>query len=292
LFTASATVWTAATDSITLKSHQRKIVNYRYTKHLDSTIFYFKLALPIATEANDSIVLFWLHKNLGDAFEHHHYLDSTLHYYKICEQLIPRKNYSLKSFLLGDKAYTYQLLYDYDKSTELSLQALDAAYLAGDSTAVVSSMLNVANDFAFLKMNQEANLYYLKATGTAARTANKKLIEYSLRGYGKYLLETAQWQKGYEFLRKSELLATTNRDSISMAFNWFHLSSYFWEIKQLDSCFYYGTKAEKVWEDRLETIDLSHVCYHLGNCYLKLGQTKKAIHYLTSRTSCVRRQLF
>ncbi len=252
----------------------------RYTKHLDSAVYYFNLVTPIAKQKNDSIILFWAHKNLGDAYEHHQHLDSTLHHYKICETLIAPTNHSLKSFLLGDKSYTYKLLYDYDKSTELSLQALDEAYLAGDSLRVVSSLLNVATDFADLDLRKQATLYFTKAIGTATRVGNTVMLEYSLRFYAKFLLEKDNWKNSYGLLNRTRTLALINSDSISLAFNWFYLSSYFWKAKQLDSCFYLGKKAEKVWEARAEKIDLSHVCYQLGKCYLELGQLPEATHYL------------
>lgn len=256
------------------------MVQFRYTRFLDSVQHYFALAKPMAKNANDSVSIFWIHKNMGDAYEHHQYLDSTLQYYEICEGLIPSGNYSLKSFLLGDKAYTYQLLYDYEKSTQLSLQALDAAYLAGDSTMVANNMLSVASDFSFLKMAKQATLYHQKAIRTSANTGNSVMIEYSLRGYGKYLVDSKDWQQAYGYLKKAEKLAATNSDSISMAFNWFHLSNYFWKAKQFDSCFYFGKKAEKLWEFRVENIDLSHVCHHLGKCYLQLNRIDEATYYL------------
>lgn len=268
------------TDSTRLKSYQNKLRELRYTKHLDSVVYYFNLVSPLALQKNDSVALFWAHKSLGDAYEHHQHLDSTLHHYKICEKLIPTTNHSLKSFLLGDKAYTYKLLYDYDKSTELSLQALDEAYLAGDSNRLVSSLLNVATDFADLDLNKQATYYFTNAIGTATRAGNNVMLEYSLRFYAKFLLETSEWKKSYVYLKRTASLALLNSDSISLAFNWFHLSSYFWQAKQLDSCFYFGKKAEKIWEARAEKIDLSHVCYHLGKCYLELGKLPEATHYL------------
>lgn len=256
------------------------MVQFRYTRYLDSVQHYFSLAKPLAQNAHDSVALFWIHKNMGDAYEHHQHLDSTLHYYAICGSLIPKGNHTLTSFLLGDKAYTYQLLYEYEKSTELSLQALDAAYLAGDSTMVASNMLSVASDYSFLKMLPQASRYYQKAIQTSMRSGNPIMIEYSLRGYGKFLVDTEDWRQAYSYLKKAEKMALANKDSISMAFNWFHLSSYFWKAQQVDSCFYFGKMAEKLWEARVEKIDLSHVCHHLGKCYLQLNRIKEASHYL------------
>ncbi|NOS92157.1 MAG: hypothetical protein HOP30_09560, partial [Cyclobacteriaceae bacterium] len=165
-------------DSTRVKNYQKKMVEFRYTRYLDSVLHYFSMAKPLAQNAHDSVALFWIHKNMGDAYEHHQHLDSTLHYYEICGSLIPKGNHTLTSFLLGDKAYTYQLLYDYEKSTELSLQALDAAYLAGDSTMVASNMLSVAGDYSFLKMLPQASRYYQKSIQTSVRSGNPIMVEY------------------------------------------------------------------------------------------------------------------
>ncbi len=125
---------TKSTANYSFKYYDNKLVEYRYTKYLDSAIYYFNKSLYLALKQNDSVSVFYLYKHLGDAYEHHGFIDSTFRMYNICEKYIPVSNFRLKAFLLHDKAYTYSLLYNYDKAAELTLQALKLAKKIGRQT--------------------------------------------------------------------------------------------------------------------------------------------------------------
>ena len=257
-----------------------KLVAYRYTMHLDSALFYFNKALPIALQAKDSITIFYLYKHLGDAYEHHKYIDSTFRMYNICERYIPVNNYKLKSFLLNDKAYTYTLLYDYDKAAELTLQALELAEKSGDKREVASASISVAEGFSTMNLNKQAEQYYQQSITVAQRAKDTGMLSYSYRYHGVHLLKNKQWQQAFLNLTKAKDISILLKDSISLAFVWHHLADYYWNFKQTDSCFYFAKKAEGVWERRAEYIDVSAVCMQIGSFYLQLGNFKEAGLYL------------
>ena len=93
---------------------------------------------------------------MGDAYEHHKYIDSTFKMYDICEKYIPVNNNKLKSFLLNDKAYTYTLLFDYDKAAELTLQALALAKKSGNKREIASTSISFAEGFSTMNLNKQA----------------------------------------------------------------------------------------------------------------------------------------
>lgn len=267
-------------DSILLDNYRKKIIVYRYTKHLDSAVYYFKKALPIAVKQNDSIALFYIHKTLGDAYEHHHFIDSTLFLYEKCEQLIPKGNIKLKSFLLNDKAYTYRLLYDYDKSAELVLQAHKIAEESMDKREIASTALGVADGFLIMKMDKQTDLYFNKAITIGEESKDTGILSQAYRYYGEFLLNQHDLKRAYTNLRKAEVLSRYLNDSISMAFTWHHLADYYWKVNEHDSCFYFAKRAEAIWEERAEVIDLSAVCLQIGNYYMQLNNLKEAESYL------------
>jgi two-component sensor histidine kinase len=200
--------------------------------------------------------------------------------YNICERYIPANNYKLKSFLLNDKAYTYTLLYDYDKAAELTLQALELAKKSGDKREVASASISVAEGFSTMNLNKQAEQYYQQSITVAQSAKDTGMLSYSYRYYGVHLLKNKQWQQAFLNLTKAKDISILLKDSISLAFVWHHLADYYWNFKQTDSCFYFAKKAEGVWERRAEYIDVSAVCMQIGGFYLQLGNFKEAGLYL------------
>ena len=257
-----------------------KLREFRYTKYLDSSRIYFNKGLEIALKKKDSISTFYLYKKMGDAYEHHQYIDSTLMMYDMCDTYIPKGNNKLKSFLLNDKAFTYQLLYDYDKSAELTLQALKFAEKSGDKREIASVSVSLADGFSNLEMNKQAEQYYNHAIKISQISQDTGMLSYAHRYYGVHLLNTKNYSLGYINLKEAEKFSKRLKDSISIAFVWYHLADYYWHIKQNDSCFFYAKKAEGIWERRAEYIDYSMVCARQGKYYLQLGKYKEAELYL------------
>jgi len=263
-----------------LDAYKEKLLSYRYTKYLDSTKFYFNKALPLALQQKDSVSVFYLYKHLGDAYEHHQLIDSTLKMYDVCEKYIPTNNYKLKSFLLNDKAYTYSLLYDYDKSAELRLQALELAKISNDKREIASVTLDVAAGFAEINLYKQAEQYYLQSIQLAQSINDTAMLSYAYRYYGEYLINIHEYNAAQINLNKALQFSGFLKDSISMAFTWHHLADYYWNTKKTDSCFLVAKKAESIWERRVEYIDLSVVCLQMGKYYLALNNNTEAEHYL------------
>lgn len=263
-----------------LKYFENKLHYYRYSKHLDSSIFYFEKALPIALKNKDSLSIFILHKNLGDAYEHHEQLNKTLSLYAICERYIPYKNLKLKSFLLNDSAYTYSLLHDYDMATKLTLQSLKIAESSGDKMEIAITSIAVADGFSNMNFNKQAENYYKKGVAIANQTKSNSLLEYSNRYFAVHLLKNKKPNLAFKNLLISTKFAGILNDSISLAFNYQQLSIYYWQKKQFKKCFKYGKKAEKIWEKRAENRDVAAVCAQLGKYYLALKQFQQAEFYL------------
>lgn len=279
LFVVLAFVFTTSALS-QLDNHIQKIKYYRYSKHLDSTKFYFKKALPLALQLNDSTKIFYSYKYMGDGYEHHQFLDSTLAMYSFCKKYIPHKKYDLEAFLLNDMAYTFDLLYDYEKSTQLTLQALSLAEKSGNQKEIASVSISVADGFSNLKMNKQAEQYYKKSIRIGESSKQPALLDQAYRHYGIHLLKNKKLNLAYANLKRANQSAVQMNDSISMAYSWLYLSDYYWQKKQIDSCFITAKKAEKVWENRAENRDLSEVCMQQGSYYLQLKNLTDAEHYL------------
>ena len=164
-----------------LPLYKSKIEQYKYSKYFDSTKFYFKKALPIALKNNDTLSVFYLYKSMGDGYEHHLFRDSTLLMYDFCEKFIPRKNTKLKSFLLNDRAYTYDLLHDYEMATQLRLKALKIAEKSGNKDQIANIMTNLADGLSKLNLNNDAEKYYNKAIEISKLSKRVELVEYSHR---------------------------------------------------------------------------------------------------------------
>ncbi len=260
--------------------YKSRIEQYKYSKHFDSTKFYFKKALPIALKNKDSLSVFYIYKSMGDAFEHHLFRDSTLLMYDFCEKFIPKKNTKLKSFLLNDRGYTYDLLHDYETATQLRLKALKIAEKSGNKDQIANVMINLADDLSKLNLNKEAEQYYKKAIEISKLTKRVELIEYSHRYYGSHLLKKGENDLAFFNLKLASKYALQTNDSITMAFAWSKLSECYWNNKKVDSSFIYAKKAEGIWERRAENIDLSEICMQQGKYYIILKDYKKAEFYL------------
>lgn len=269
-----------------------KLREYRYSKYLDSSRIYFNKGLEIALKKKDSLTIFYLYKKMGDAYEHHQYIDSTLMMYDMCDTYIPKGNYKLKSFLLNDRAYTYQLLYDYDKSAELTLEALKMAERSGDKREIASVSVSLAEGFSNLQMNKQAEQYYMHAIKFAQFALDTAMLSYAHRYYGVHLINNKNFSLGYFNLTEALKFSKSLDDSISIAFVWHHFVDYFWHSKQTDSCFYYAKKAEGIWERRAEYIDYSVVCAQQGRCYLELGKYKEAEIYFKKAEKYIRSDLY
>lgn len=252
---------------------------YRYTPYLDSTKYFFKKALPIAKKEKDSVTVFWLYKFMGDAYEHHQKLDSTLQMYAYCKQFTPKNNLKLKSFLLNDLAYTYQLFHDFDKAAQLTLKALEYAELSKDVKQIATVCITLADNFAKQKLYNQSEYYYKKAFELGNKINSNPLKEYTHRYYGNFLLETNKIDSAYYHLTQASNFAIQSKDSISMAFAWIGLAECYWKKKQIDNCFLYAKKAEGIWQRRAEYIDYAHVCMNQGVYYFQLNHFLKAESY-------------
>lgn len=270
----------------------KRLKEYRYTSHLDSSVYYFKQALPGALERKDSLQLFYLYKYMGDAYEHHQQIDSTLKLYDMCWQYIPAGNFKLKSFLLNDKAYTYNLLYDYDKSTELILQAIKYAERSGDKREIANCMLSLASGFGKMKMDGIATSYFLKSIGISERAHDTAMLSYSYRYYAEFLQAQANYKEAKQNLDKAFSLSALLKDSISMANVWAGLTDYYRHINKPDSSVYYALRAEKIWEGRMEYIDLASVCLKAGTSYMQLADYKNAELYLKKAEKYIRNDAY
>ncbi len=263
-----------------LKQYGVKLKQFRYTKHLDSAEFYFKKALPIALKLNDSVAVFNLYKNMGDAFEHHQMLEKTLNLYAQCNRYIPYKNLKLKSFLLNDLAFTYGLLHNYDEATKLTLKALKIAEISGDEREICTVSVSVAEGFSNLNLNRQALEYYNKAIALSKKINSISMMEYAYRNFGAHLVKNNQTNLAFENLTLAEKYAKQSNDSISMAYTWQQLSACYWQKNNQKMCFELGKKAEKIWERRVENRDLASICAQMGGYYLKLKSYEKAENYL------------
>jgi len=281
-----------ASTSNPLSKYLDKIKCYRYTVHLDSTKFYFNKALPLALQLKDSTNIFYTYKYMGDGYEHHQQLANTLLMYEKSKKYIPRNNYALQAFLLSDMAYTYDLLYDYEKSTQLTLMAEKLAEKSGDQIQIGSIAISIAEGFSNLKLNKQAEQYYKKSIkiGTANKLNN--LLDQAYRYYGIHLLNNRKLDDAFKNLKLGYKSAVINNDSISMAYSWRYISEYYWYKKQIDSSFILAKKAEKIWEYHAENRDLSEVCLLQGTYYLELGQWNNAENYLKKAEKYVLEDLY
>jgi two-component system, sensor histidine kinase PdtaS len=275
-----------------LDAYRKKLKAFRYTKHLDSSEYYFKKALPIALKSNDSIAIFFLYKNMGDAFEHHQKLDKTLNLYAICDRFIPYNNLKLKSFLLNDLAYTYGLLHNYDKATKLTLKALTIAEKSGDVREICTVSISVAEGFSNLNLNKQALEYYQKAIVLSKKLNSIRMMEYAYRNFATHLIKNKQTNLAFENLILADKFAKQSNDSISMAYTWQQLSACYWQKNNPKLCFEYGKKAEKIWQQRAENRDVSSICAQLGNYYLELKDYKNAGIYLKKAESLLLQDLY
>lgn len=268
-----------------LKYYANQISAYRYSAYLDSTKYFFGKALPIALLQNDSVIIFNLYKQLGDAYEHHQYKDSTLQMYDICEQYIPAQNYKLRSFLLLDKAYTYQLLHNYEKEVELNIEALVMANKSGDMRQIGSVNISLAESFSNIGLYDKAVQYFTDAINVLEKEKDTNRLHLAYRYYAIHLIKTKQIPTAYQLLIQANTMAASLNDSISMAYNWLHLSSCYWHTKQVDSCLMVAKRAEAIWEKRVEYLDLADVCLQLGIYYTALNKYIEAEYYLKKAES-------
>lgn len=269
-----------------------KMKYYRYTKYLDSTKFYFKKALPIALQLKDSTQIFYTYKYMADGFEHHQQLDATLLMYGKGKRFISKNNYALQAFLLCDMAYTYDLLYDYEKSTQLTLMAEKLAEKSGDQVQIGNIAISIAEGFSNLKMNKQAELYYKKSIKIGKASNLNDLLDQAYRYYGMHLLNNKKLDLAFENLKLGYKSAVIKNDSISMAYTWRYMSEYYWYKKQIDSSFILAKKAEKIWESRAENRDLSEICLQQGSYYLELGRLNEAEKYLKKAEKYVLEDLY
>ncbi len=263
-----------------LESYINNIKYYRYTKHLDSTKLYFKKALAEAIKQKDSVNLFYAYKYLGDGYEHHQKLDSTLLMYANCKKYIRKDNYARQAFLLCDMAYTYDLLHDYEKATQLTLMAEKMAEKSGSKTQIGAIAISIAEGYSNLKMNKQAEQYFKKSIQIGEAANLQQLLDQAYRFYGIHLLKNKKLEEAYKNFKLGYKSAVVNKDSISMAYSWRYLSEYFWYKKQIDSSFLLAKKAEKIWERRAENRDLSDICLQQGSYYLELNRLAEAEKYL------------
>jgi len=263
-----------------LDAYINKIKYYRYTKHLDSTKFYFKKALAEAIKQKDSVNIFYAYKYVGDGYEHHQKLDSTLLMYANCKKYIRKDDYARQAFLLCDMAYTYDLLNDYEKATQLTLMAEKLAEKSGSKTQIGAIAITIAEGYSNLKMNKQAEQYFKKSIQIGETAKLNNLLDQAYRFYGIHLLKNKKLDAAFKNFKLGYKCAVINNDSISMAYSWRYLSEYYWYKKQVDSSFILAKKAEKIWEHRAENRDLSDICLQQGSYYLELEKLNEAEKYL------------
>jgi signal transduction histidine kinase len=274
LLTTSGVFAQADVKAIILKAKK-----YKYSHHLDSTKYYFKKGLNLALKKKDSVDIFLLYKNMGDAYEHHQKLDSTLLMYDYCKQYTPKNNLKIKAFLLNDLAYTYQLFHDYDKATQLTLEALRYAEKSKNENQISSISITLAYNFSKQKLDKQAEYYFKKALSISEKSNYTPLKEYNHRYYGNYLLERNKLDLAYRHISQSAKLALQTKDSVTMAFAWMGLADCFWKKNEVGKCFFYAKKAEGIWQRRAEYIDYAQVCMNQGTYYCQLKDYKNAEIY-------------
>jgi len=207
-----------------LSINKAKVKEYSYTPYIDSAKFYFRKALPIALQRKDSVSVFRIYKYMGDAYEHHQKLDSTLLMYDLGERYIPKSNLKLKAFLLNDRAYTYNLLHDYEKATKLMLQALKIAEQSKDKDEIANVLSHLADGYSKLNLNKQAEKFYNKALLFAKERNNQKVLHQAYRYYAIHQIKNKEFDKAFINLTKANKIVFKSTDSISMAYNWFYLA--------------------------------------------------------------------
>jgi two-component sensor histidine kinase len=275
-----------------LAVYKSKLKEYRYSSNLDSTKFYFRKSIPIALQRKDSVSVFRIYKYMGDAYEHHQKLDSTLLMYDLGEHYIPKSNLKLKAFLLNDRAYTYNLLHDYENATKLMLQALKIAEQANDKDEIANVLTHLADGYSKLNLNKQAEKFYNKAILFSKERNNQKVLHQAYRYYAIHQIKNKEFDKAFINLTEANKIVFKSTDSISMAYNWYYLADCYWNKKDFKNCFQVAKKAEKMWEIRAEYIDLSAVCLKLGNYYLSLGSLKQAEYYLKKSEKYILKDLY
>lgn len=178
---------------------------------LDSTKYYYKIALAYAKEANNKVLIQQAYRRMSDYYiekeeynKSNIYIDSSIIY---CNELNLINEWAS---LITYKAHIASIKNDNDNALKYNLQALELRKETGHFSSICASLLNIGGNYTQLGNYEKAHLYLENGLKSAQ---DKNIIHYLAYGYEK-LSQLYRKEGNYEKALQYTELKTQYRDAV------------------------------------------------------------------------------
>jgi len=178
----------------------------------DSSIFYYKKALPIVKlKCNNVYLLPKAYKLIGDFYLNQPNYDLALMYYD-SSVVVSKHSHSLNQLatVVTNKAHLYSLKNNYDSTLKYNKQALKIRQSLGDIAVTCASIISIGGNYSKLEKYDSA-LYYLENGIECSKKFRR--IDFLIYGYEK-MVELYEMQGDYENAIKYSKLYSKYNDSL------------------------------------------------------------------------------
>ena len=178
------------------------------------------------------------------------------------------------------KAGVYYRKGQYEKSLEMSKQALVKAFRIKDDYLIAHSYNSIGVIYDEFSQSQRAIEFYNKALGYANKTANDSLKEWIYSNLGSaYYFNKIDVNKGIHFYKKSLVYAEKIKDSSEIAYTKLNLAEAYFSINNFESGISYVEQIRHYFETKGDAEAKFFLYNCLGTYYSNSNKPKLAENY-------------
>ncbi|KQC02513.1 sensor histidine kinase [Pedobacter sp. Hv1] len=214
-------------------------------------------------------------------YRYHHPDSARMYGYQALKIAKTQKNIHIEVEALHNLAVTYEAQGNYKQSLAYNTAALKLRQQIGDELKTANTLNNIGIAYDELGNFTLSLKHYNLAYHTYKKYRNLEGIALVGTNLGILFKAHRDYKNVIKYYREANGIYQKLKQAREVAFTEANLGSVYFYTKQYDSCLYYSLKAQKTFK-QLNILQFLPVTYvNAGMAYGELGQTQKAIDFLT-----------
>lgn len=214
-------------------------------------------------------------------YRYHHPDSARIYGYEALKMAKTQKNIHLEVEALHNLAVTYEAQGNYKQSLAYNTAALKLRQQIGDELKTANTLNNIGIAYDELGNFPLSLKHYNLAYHTYKKYQNLEGIALVGTNLGILFKAHKDYKNVIKYYREANAIYQKLKQPREVAFTEANLGSVYYYTKQYDSCIYYSLKAQQTFK-ALHILQFLPVTYtNAGMAYTELGQTQKAIDFLS-----------
>ncbi len=214
-------------------------------------------------------------------YRYHHPDSARIYGYQALKLAREKKEKKFEVEALHNLAVTYEAQGDYKKSLSYNLEALKIRLQLNDDLKTANTLNNIGIAYDELGNFSLSLKYYNQAYSTYKKKKHIEGIAMVSTNLGILFKAHKDYKNVVKYYQEANAIYTKLNQPREVAFTEANLGSVYYYTKQYDSCIYYSLKAQQTFKALNIQQFLPTTYTNAGIGYAALGQTKKALDFLT-----------